>query len=67
MGAQDDSMNEKEFLDDEFVSDSDDTEAVQVSTASPRHVTNVSARRRLEEYRDQKEMERLLEDDFSYF
>lgn len=57
-------MEEKGFVDDEF--DSEDTE-VQNDTSSWKASTiNLSARRRLEDYRDNLEMERLLKDEFDF-
>ena len=55
-------MEDKEFIDEEF--DSEESAERTDTSAFGGKTLNISARRRLEEYRERREMERLLEDDF---
>lgn len=64
MNAQNQMMNDKDEDFDFDVVDSGDSE-VQETVVQTTSYTD--ARRRLEEYREQREMERLLRDDFEDF
>jgi len=51
----------EEFEDDEF----DDYEELEFKKSSPKHATN--ARRRHEQLKEEKRLERLLNSDYDYF